>query len=228
MRMRINVLLYSIAIVGIGLLFTSGCSKDDGAGEVTDINGNVYHSVTIGDQVWMVENLKTTRFRNGDPIPNVPDNSEWSGLTSGAFSYYSNEADTSETYGYLYNWYALTDSRNIAPEGWHVTTDEEWATLMNFLEGPNVAGGKLKEPGTLHWKEPNIVTDDNIGFDALPGGLRYSDGTYRAIGEAFYVWSTTESNETMAFYWGIFNDGVGVSNGIINKKTGLSVRCVKD
>jgi uncharacterized protein (TIGR02145 family) len=137
---------------------------------VTDIDGNIYHTVTIGTQVWMVENLKTTKYRNGDPIPNVTGNA-WAALTTGAYCWYNNDAATYKaTYGALYNWYAVADSRNIAPTGWHVPTDAEWTTLTTFLGGESVAGGKLKETGTNHWTSPNTGATNETGFTALPGG----------------------------------------------------------
>ena len=118
--------------------------------DVSDGNGNYYHTVTIGTQVWMVENLKATNYRNGDPIPNVRDNNDWMNITSDAFCDYDNDTSNAKIYGHLYNWYAVTDSRNIAPFGWHIASNEEWTELSDFLGGASIAGGELKETGTSH------------------------------------------------------------------------------
>jgi len=171
-------------------------TADTGTGTVTDIDGNVYQIVKIGTQVWMAENLKTTKYRNGDPIPNVTEGgTAWAALTTGAYRWYLNNAATYKaTYGALYNWYSVADSRNLAPIGWHVSTDAEWNTLTTFLDED---GGKLKETGFSHWRGGYIVADTNAtGFTALPGGCCHDDGTYSLA--AFYSllsfgcwWSST-------------------------------------
>ena len=132
--MKNNLLFYSLAIMGMFLLLISGCKKGVNknnlpANAVKDIDGNVYHTVTIGTQVWMVENLKVTKYRDGTPIPNKTDATEWGSLTTGAYCDYDNTVSNSTIYGKLYNWYAVNDWRNIAPTGWHVPTDAEWTTL---------------------------------------------------------------------------------------------------
>jgi len=120
---------------------------------MTDQDGKSYKTVVIGNQTWMAENLKTIHYRNGDPIPLIVDNNAWSGLDSGAFCNCNNTNNMNfvDTYGILYNWHAVSDSRNIAPTGWHVPTNEEWYQLIDFLGGEDVAGEKIKEKGTLHW-----------------------------------------------------------------------------
>jgi uncharacterized protein (TIGR02145 family) len=163
---------------------------------VTDIDGNVYKTVKIGNQLWMVENLKVTHYRNGDPINHVTDMSEW---PSGAsYSNYDNDTTNGSTYGRLYNWYAVDDSRNIAPEGWHVATDEDWNELEMFLGSD--AGGKLKATGTIEggdglWYEPNEGATNESGFSALPGGLiRIAYGAiFDGLGEAAVFWTSTGS-----------------------------------
>ena len=122
---------------------------------VTDIDGNVYQTVTIGTQEWMAENLKVTHYRNGDPIQLVTDDSSWSNLSTGAYCDYDNDGDNVAVYGRLYNWFAVNDSRAIAPAGWHVATAADWQTLIDILGGDAVAGGKMKEAGTAHWLAPN-------------------------------------------------------------------------
>ena len=161
-------------------------------GTVTDIDGNLYYAVIIGSQCWMAENLKTTKYRNGDAIPNVTDNTTWSALITGALCNYNNDANNMTTYGRLYNWYAVSDSRNIAPVGWHVPTDVELTTLTDYLGGLSIAGNKLKEPGTTHWASPNTGAVNETGFTALPGGYRVSSGSFSNLGNNGYWWSSTE------------------------------------
>jgi len=163
-------------LIGLFPFVAINCNEDDEVvPAVTDIDGNVYHIVTIGTQVWMVENLKTTKFRDGSSIPNVTDAEEWVGhgeLHSGAYCNYDNTAANSNTYGSLYNWYAVVDERNICPTGWHIPSEAEWATLIAYLGGQDVAGGKMKEAGTAHWSTPNTGASNSSGFTALPGGSR--------------------------------------------------------
>lgn len=151
---------------------------------VVDIDGNVYSSVTIGTQTWLVENLKTTRYRNGDPIGNVTDGDLWRNLISDAYCDYNNDSSNAETYGRLYNWFAVDDDRGIAPAGWHVATNEEWITLStylaggDYLKGSRESGDQLKESGTLHWANGN-TGNNKSGFTALPGGERvYTNSKY--------------------------------------------------
>ncbi len=192
---------------------------------VTDIDGNVYNTVTIGTQVWMVENLKTTKYRNGDPIPNVTVDATWGGLTTGAYCWYNNDAATYKaTYGALYNWYAVADSRNIAPAGWHVPTDAEWTTLTTYLGGENVAGDKLKEVGTAHWITTNTGVTNISGFTALPGGYRNM-----GIGNYSFWWSSTE-NFAAATIWirKMYISYSNVAREDWPKNEGFYVRCLRD
>ncbi len=201
-------------------------------GTVIDIDGNEYQTVKIGDQWWMAENLRVTRYRNGDSIRNVIGNIEWSHVTTGAWSYYSNNSTNDETYGKLYNWYAVDDDRDLCPEGWHVPSDEEWTTLENIL-GDNV-GGKLKstriEPDPHpRWRYPNIGSTNESGFSGLPGGYRYNtDGNFDYIGSIGYWWSSTQSNPANAWFRNLhYNDGY-IFRGDINKRIGFSVRCLSE
>lgn len=196
---------------------------------VTDYDGNVYTTVTIGTQVWLVENLKVTHYRNGDAIPNVSDAQPWSVLTTGAYCEYNNTPSNGTTYGKLYNWYAVHDSRNIAPVGWHVPTNEEWSTLTTYLGGIDVAGGKLKETGTSHWEPPNMGATNETGFTALPGGERTASGSFIDI-SMFGFWRTsTEYDATHAriLYMDYQSDNVYQEYYSL-KNGGLSVRCIKD
>ncbi|MBN2480603.1 MAG: fibrobacter succinogenes major paralogous domain-containing protein [Bacteroidales bacterium] len=156
-------------------MLITACEKqqDNANNTVKDGVGNVYHIVAVGTQEWMTENLKVTHYRNGDPIPNEIDFTEWKNLTKGAYCWYDNdEAANKDTYGALYNSFLFTDSRNICPAGWHVPTDEECTTLTEYLGGVDAAGGKLKESGTEHWDLPNAGDTNETNFAALPGGYR--------------------------------------------------------
>jgi len=196
-------------------------------GTVTDIDGNVYNTVIIGTQVWMVENLKTTKYRNGDPIPNVTGDAAWVALNTGAYCWDNNDAAPNKiAYGALYNWYSVADSRNIAPTGWHVPTDAEWTTLTTFLGGESVAGGKLKETGTTHW-QINTGATNSSGFTALPGGIRYL--SFVGVGYNGNWWSST-ANGAGDYAWirYLYNDSAYVMRGYFYKLDGYSVRCVRD
>ena len=203
---------------------------------ITDIDGNIYHQVNIGTQVWMVENLKTTHYRNGDPITNVTDNNLWENLTSGAYCNYENNTNNAANYGRLYNWYAVKDPRNIAPIGWHVPSDSEWQILIDYLGGNDVAGTKLKESGTVHWQNVTSGADNSSGFTALPGGCHDGMNTFVGNHEFYEInicgfwWSATENTANINCVWVrcMASGSGGVSNDPYNKNMGFSVRCIKD
>lgn len=211
------------------MMLTNSCTENDNGDPmetVTDIDGNVYHTVTIGTQVWMVENLKTTKYRDGTIIPNVTDNTEWTDLTTGAYSDYDNTSSNSDVYGRLYNWYAATDTRNIAPTGWHIPTDAEWTTLANYLGGELVAGDKLKETGNVHWQGINVATNES-GFTALPAGERFHNGAFAQNGYYGLWWSTTGLSTTSWFHY-VHNGNSHLTRSNQIKWMGISLRCVKD
>jgi len=193
-----------------------------------DIDGNLYHSISIGSQIWLVENLKTITYRNGDPITNITVGMEWSSVGSGAYCNYNNEETMADTYGRLYNWYAVVDSRKIAINGWHVPTSAEWDTLITFLGGENVAGGKLKELGFTHWLSPNVGATNSNGFTGLPGGYRNELGTFENVGGGGAWWSTSEHAIENAWFMGIGYEYSIASQGADLKPRGFSVRLLKD
>ncbi|MEI6753775.1 MAG: FISUMP domain-containing protein [Paludibacter sp.] len=195
---------------------------------IADVDGNIYTQITIGTQTWMVENLKTTRYRDGSSIANVTDNTAWAALTTGAWCESNNNAANSIKYGHLYNWYAVSDSRNIAPVGWHIPTDAEWTTLTTYLGGESVAGGKLKETGTLNWLSPNTAATNSTGFSALPGGQRSNNGTtYSNFSKYGYFWTATMYNSYA--YSRSMNYASSVVTQLYDyKASGNSVRCIKD
>ena len=203
------------------------CNSGGTGSTVTDIDGNVYNTVTIGTQVWMKENLKVSKYRNGNVIPTNMDTAAWSTTSSGAYAIYNNDAANNMIYGKLYNWYAVADSRNLCPVGWHVPSDGEWTILENFLGGASIAGGKMKAVSNL-WLSPNTGATNESGFSGLPGGYRTSYGAYDLIGNLGLWWSSTEGSPTDAWY----RDLVYVSGNSgrfgSDKQSGFSVRCLRD
>jgi len=198
-------------------------------GELTDQDGNTYQTIQIGNQEWMMENLKVTHYRDGTAIPTGHSNSEWENLSTGAYAVYNDDVSNADTYGYLYNWYAVDDSRNIAPEGWHVPTDDEWQILVDYLGGSSVAGGKMKETGTEHWNSPNTGATNESGFSARPGGYRnYYDGYYYYMGDGGGFRSSTENNSSTAWHRSLNYNNSGVFRAYSSKDTGFSVRCIRD
>jgi uncharacterized protein (TIGR02145 family) len=176
----------------------------------------------------MVENLKTTRYRNGDPIPNITDNTEWSNLASEACCDYDNDPDNTATYGKLYNWHAVNDSRNIAPDGWHVPSDNELITLSEYLGGDLIAGEKLKEAGTEHWTDPNVGATNESGFTALPAGYRSCSGSFTHLGSYSCIWSSSELNDLEAWFRELYGYKSNFTRSEDVKEYGFSVRCIKD
>ena len=198
---------------------------------VLDVDGNLYKIVVIGKQEWFAENLKTCRYNDGTLIPN---DNQWSNLTTGAWCYYNNDASYNAKYGKLYNWYAVSPTtngnKNVCPTGWHVPTNAEWTVLTDYLGGTTVAGGKMKEVGTTSWISPNTGATNSSLFSALPGGYRYFNGSYSSIGNYGYWWSSTEGNgyPSNAFYRGLGDADGSASNYYGDKDVGLSVRCLRD
>jgi uncharacterized protein (TIGR02145 family) len=205
-----------------------------GYGPNITYNGNTYKTVYIGTQQWMAENLKTAKYNDGTSILNVKDNTQWSRLEKGAWSYYNNDETKNVKYGKLYNWYAVSPTtngnKNVCPTGWHVPTDDEWSVLIDYLGGESVAGGKMKEVGTKNWDATYTDATNTSLFTGLPGGNRDYDGIYYAIGNGGYWWSSTESEYGTDHAWARrlnHGDGYAESNYYV-KKDGFSVRCLKD
>ncbi|MBP6755601.1 MAG: fibrobacter succinogenes major paralogous domain-containing protein [Bacteroidia bacterium] len=200
-----------------------------------------FTSVAIGSQIWSTTNLDVTSYRDGTPIPQVTDPTQWANLTTGAWCYYNNDSSNGNTYGKLYNWYAVagihdndpnTPNKILSPIGWHIPSDIEWTTLTDFLGGESVSGNKIKESGILHWTSPNTGADNISGFTALPGGARYNDGVFSSptipLGGNGFYWSSTENNSTMSY-----DLMLSYFNGYVSlvphpKGTGESVRCLMD
>ncbi len=185
-------------------------------------------TIQIGTQKWMSKNLDVAFYRNGDPIPQVIAPTAWAGLTTGAWCYYNNDPIQGNKYGKLYNWYAVNDPRGLAPQGWHIPSDAEWTTLAITLGGSSVAGGKMKEPGTLNWTTPNTEADNSSGFAGLPGGGRNSNGAFSNVTYGGYWWSATGRSNTSAWYRNLYYTNGNINRNSGNKQFGFSVRCLRD
>ena len=216
-------------------LIILSCKKGDNLSVVEkgvkDYDGNVYDTINIGTQTWMKENLKTTKYKDGTAIPIVKDNTAWYNLTTPGYCWYdNNETSYKNTYGALYNWYAV-NTGILCPTGWHVPSETEWDTLVNYLGGRNIAGGKLKESGTAHWTSSNINVTNESGFTALPGGLRETNGQFNNNGTYGYWWSSTV-HPSFPPSGGALTMWIQLSNFLempgYNSKYGFSIRCIKD
>jgi len=207
---------------------------------VTDIDGNEYNVIPISNQCWMKENLKVSHYPNGDDIPNVTDENQWTALgdnnTDDAYCYYDNDPNTD--YGALYTYAAAiadnwqrdnTAGQGICPDGWHLPTDSEWNTLRTYLGGESIAGGKMKETGTLHWNDPNVGATNESGLTALPGGYRcYFQGNFSSKGDRGYIWSATGYRPETAYIRYLYNINTKDYRSTLNKSYGLSIRCIKN
>ena len=216
-----NVSLILTAVVLTAMMLSScggGASKEEGASR----------EVTIGTQVWMTKNLDVNTFRNGDPIPEAKTNEEWERAGDNkqpAWCYYDNNPANGAKYGKLYNWYAVNDSRGLAPKGWHVPTDEEWTQLTDYLGGEVVAGDKMKSK--TGWNENGNGTNSS-GFSGLPGGYRGTKGAFDFIGDYGTWWSSSKYLTYVAWVRSLYYDYGNVSRYDLYKVKGFSVRCLRD
>lgn len=213
------------------------CLRLDGlqAQTVTDVEGNIYKTITIGKQVWMKENLKTTKYNDGKAILLVTDDKAWGTLTTPAYCWYKNDAKAyKNTFGALYNWYTVNTNK-LCPRGWHSPTNSEWTILTDYLGGESVAGGKLKEKGTTHWENPNSGATNESGFDALPSGYRNYTGAFDISGsnDIYFRsngcwWSSSELSDFSAYYRRLYNAYNSIYSSPSVKQFGYSVRCLRD
>jgi uncharacterized protein (TIGR02145 family) len=211
-------------------------AADNYIGTVTDIDGNVYKTIKIGNQEWMAENLRVTKYRDGSAIPFATGNSQWkdAGLNSNTAAYcnietYYNSGSNHWYYGRLYNWNTIKDIKNISPTGWHVPTKSEWETLITYIGGNTVGGGKLKFFGFNIWKGPNILGTNEYSFDAYPTGYRDWYGPYfEALGYHCYLWSSTEEGSNTSYNISLSNEDNQIPVWARLKGDGLCIRCVKD
>ena len=231
-------LFFSFSIVSIGLLTLVSCKKvgctdslannynskaneDNGSCVYSDISGNEYASKSIGSQTWMTENLKVQKYRDGDDIPYVP-NSNWSTINYGAYCYFMNDPSK----GILYNWHAVNDPRGLAPEGWHIPSDDEWTVLGNYLGGNENAGSKMKS--TNGWNN-NGNGNNESGFNGSACGIReFQEALFCYFGVNGYWWSSTSSTSNSSIYRQLNYYQTALLGGSRDKYTGMSVRCVRD
>jgi uncharacterized protein (TIGR02145 family) len=204
-----------------------------GNGFVSDIEGNLYPIVTIGTQTWMAENLRTAFYCNEESIPLISNTNSWAIATTPGYSVYNSDLPSDTLWGKLYNWYAMADSRNICPCGWHVPSDIEFTTLTDFLGTEAIAGGKMKTTGVIEngdglWTIDNYLATNESGFSAIPGGGRLSNGSYTGLYQS--AWFGVSSENTSTTYWRRYLENLsgGVNRSSVNKRTGCSIRCVQD
>jgi uncharacterized protein (TIGR02145 family) len=235
MKNKTQILLCSVALLGIVLTTTTSCKKDSDDGPapattVADRDGNTYNFVTIGTQVWMTSNLKTTKYNDGTSIPNITASYQWSTDGTGGYAYYDNNPGN-DSYGVLYNWFAVNTGQ-ICPPLWRVATENDWNTLINHLGGMYEAGGKLKSTRTKptaapSWESPNTGATDQSSFSALPGGYRLHSGGFFFIGEFAQFWTATLDQQSLPYYKLISYGSGAIATFSGAKTNGMSVRCVK-
>lgn len=234
--MKINLFI----IISILAILISSCKKDDKnksnpnlppfvCGQtIIDIDGNIYNTINIGSQCWMLENLKTTHYNDGTTIPNTTANLSWKNLRTGGFCFYENDTSNNAMYGKLYNWYAVNTNK-LSPTGWHIPSNDEWNILIEYLGGFLVAGAKMKT--TTLWNPPNIGTSNSSnssGFTGIPAGDRFVNGTFASMGFSANFWTTTDTDSSYATSINLNYDGPFVYNIDIVKGNGLSIRCIKN
>lgn len=200
---------------------------------VYDIDGNVYHYVKIGNQEWMVENFKSTKYADGTAIPNLTLNADWNAEDGtvghdGAYCWYDNDITNKEDYGAMYNWYARVNAHGLAPTKWRVASETDWNTLISFLGGDGIAGGKLKEIGLSHWTTPNLDATDEYGFKLLPGGERHPTGVFYNINNYAFMGCSTEFDASDAYWYNMGYNWSNVFKNYESKKSGFSVRMMRD
>lgn len=196
---------------------------------IRDADGNIYSSVIMGKQVWMAENLKTTKFNDGTEIPLITDDQTWKYSKTPAFCWLYNDINNKDIYGALYNWFAV-NTKKLCPKGWHIPSGPEWDILVSFLGGEEIAGFMLKEEGDDHWKSALTQPLDEYGFTALPGGMRLSSGNFPTFANSYCVWWTSDgdSNRGLAWNRGLFFSSNRIYKGNESTLSGFSVRCIKD
>jgi len=201
--------------------------------ELTDIDGNTYETVEIGEQVWISSNLKVRNYNDGTDIATGHNNNDWSALSTGAYSILTHPSDGCDgncfpEYGLLYNWYAVNDDRGLCMEGWHIPSDEEWSIMIDYLGGSEIAGGKLKETGTEYWLTPNTGATNETGFTARPAGNRSLSGDYEKGRMTTSFWSTTLNDDQYPLKRRIEYPSANIFDEDATHTNGWSVRCIQD
>ena len=241
MKLLSQAKLLSLLLLTLSL--SEGCNKNDEQfydeimfnskleySSVIDIDGNTYRTIQIGTQVWMAENLRTTRYSDGLSIPLIQDSKQWEFLYSEGYCTYEKAY---EVYGFLYNYYAAVSENNICPAGWHLPDNSDWTALERYLGGEKIAGKKLKEVGPVHWGYFNTLSTNESGFTALPGGLRDRMGSIYSYGNsdggAGYWWSATEQDSMTSWSYSLGGEIIQLlKTPFTLKRDGYSIRCIKD
>jgi uncharacterized protein (TIGR02145 family) len=247
--MKNNRIIYVFTAIGVLLLLSAGCKKDNDSEQdrtdvVTDIDGNEYHMVVIGDQTWMGENLKVTHYRNHDLIKTtMPANKNILGESEPEYQWaYDGDETKVNAYGRLYTWYAVNDSRNICPVGWHVASDDDWKKMEMYLgmsqtdantssdfrgtdEGSQIASRFIWTFGCTILNSENFAKTE---FNAIPAGYRHPDGTFGQLDQHTHWWTSTSSDVSSAWYRQLYYGYRTIPRGCMGKTVGYSVRCVKD
>jgi uncharacterized protein (TIGR02145 family) len=223
--------------VALAVVLAAACGSQDGkpsapapTGTVTDVDGNVYPTITIGKQEWMVANLKTTKYSDGSAIPNVTADSDWGGLASGAYAFYDNDAANKDVLGALYNWYAVRTGK-LCPTGWSVPSDDNWGALAAALGGKVLAGGRMKEAGTAHWQSPNTGATNDSGFTALPAGFRDGPGSFVWKGTNAIWWSSSDDPLSLpptSRSWDVDTISTSTAGSPSPWEEGYSIRCLRN
>jgi uncharacterized protein (TIGR02145 family) len=239
--MKNRFLQFSIATLVVLFLGCSTSSENNSNFDnLTDIDGNVYESVTICNQTWTKSNLNVSKYTDGTPIPQVIDPTQWANLTTGAWCYYENNTVNGPVYGKLYNWYAVAGiydaaslanpilRKKLAPIGWHVPSDSEWTELTDCLGGEAIAGGKMKSTGTSLWQSPNTAATNESGFTGMPSSSRYDFGSFGAANDYGNWWSSTETDATSAWDRSLYYDVSVLGSCTCYKRYGFSIRCIRD
>ncbi|HLP73226.1 MAG TPA: fibrobacter succinogenes major paralogous domain-containing protein [Bacteroidales bacterium] len=221
-----NSILKRAGILCIMLITAAGCKKTEENITLTDYEGNTYKTVMLGKQLWMAENLRTTKLNDGTKLTNVTDGPQWGTQATPAYCWYNNDsASYKDIYGALYNYHAVK-TKKLCPAGWHVSSDEEWASMVALFGTPGMAGDKLCEAGNLHWRF--ATGTDESGFSALPGGRRYVNyGLFLEMGTSAYWWTSTTQDGYHSLFRAIYT-GMGVVSGFEENGVGYSIRCVRN
>jgi uncharacterized protein (TIGR02145 family) len=224
MTKKINAML----LMTLLSVFIISCNKTKDEITIKDKDGNVYTSVTFGTQEWMVQNLKVTKYNDGSEIPNMSDAANWNSTTSGAYTWYDNNPSANkDIYGALYNMKAMQTGK-LCPVGWHVPNMSEWDALTTFWGGEYVAGNALKESGLSHWSSQNEAATNSSGFTGLPGGYRYSDGSFIGKGLSGSWWMSNPNSQDVTSDYYLKNASGFVAKNVISRNYGISVRCLKN
>jgi uncharacterized protein (TIGR02145 family) len=239
MDKKYRIWICPFLMIGLILILTNGCKKADNTpAEVTDLDGNIYKTVTIGLQVWMAENLKTTKYSDYShtSIPNVTLDAAWAALNDPAYCWFSNDPANKNIYGAMYNWFTVKKG-NLCPTDWHIPTDEEFKTLELYLGIPQADlgtwGWRGTDQGAQMKNKSGWATGQNgtnlSGFSALPGGYRYAvDGSFNDVGTLSYWWSATAVDSTTAWYRRLDGNQSGVYKAGVLYQGGKYIRCVKN